>query len=159
MTELAYLHPMLVHFPLVLMPLVVLLQIVGLIRGVPLFGRDCLARSLWWLTLAAALGALAAALLGDPALDIAVERGFPEAKLEDHEALGQTSAGLMLALAFIHGLLYLRQTPSRGGPGLTLLIVSSGILLILLTTAFYGGNLVYALGVNVVPALPGSGVQ
>ena len=150
MIELAYLHPMLVHFPLALLPLVVLLQIVGLIRGVPLFGRDCLARSLWWLTLAAALGALVAALLGAPALDTAIERGFPAAKLEDHAALGRTSAGLMLALAAIHGLLYLRQAPSRGGPGLTLLIVSSGILLILLTTAFYGGNLVYALGVNVV---------
>ncbi len=147
--ELALIHPMLVHFPLALMPLVVLLQVWGLIRGEALFGRNCLARSLLWLTAVAGLSAIAAALFGDTALDIAVERGFPPDTLEDHQSLGQTSALLMAALAVIHALLYLRQTDSRGGPGLSLLIISSAVLIILLTTAFYGGNLVYVLGVNV----------
>ncbi len=149
MNDLSLIHPMLVHFPLALMPLVVLLQIWGLIRGEALFGRGCLARNLLFLTVVAALSALAAAAFGDQALDIAIQRGFAEAQLEDHEALGRASALLMAALALVHSLLYWKQVDSRGGPGLTLLIVSSGILIILLTAAFYGGNLVYALGVNV----------
>lgn len=149
MIDLSLVHPMLVHFPLALLPLVVLLQILGVIRGEQLFGRSCLARSLMYLTLLTGLSALAAAAFGDLALDIALEKGFPEDKLEDHEALGRASALLMAVLAFIHALLYLKQVDSRGGPGLTLLIVTSGLLMILLTTAFYGGNLVYALGVNV----------
>lgn len=52
-------------------------------------------------------------------------------------------------LAQVLSLLYRKQVSSRGGSGLTLLVISSGIPIILLTTAFYGGNLVYALGVNV----------
>ncbi len=151
MNDLSLIHPMLVHFPLALMPLVVLLYIWGLIRGEALFGRSCLARSLLYLTLAAGISALTAAAFGDLALDIAVGKGFPEAKLEDHEALGKTSALLIALLAFIHALLYMKQVDSKGGPGLTLLIVSSAILMILLTTALYGGNLVYVLGVNVSP--------
>jgi uncharacterized membrane protein len=115
--------------------------------GTP-FGRSCWARSGTSLLVLAALGALAAAVFGDMALDIAVEHGTPLARLENHEDLGMISAGVMAALAAVQLWFFARQGQSRT-LGWLLILAGIAVLATTLTTAWFGGNLVYQLGVNV----------
>ena len=85
------------------MPLAVLGQLVSMVRGQTLFERGCLARAAIWLLVLAAMGAILAAVFGDMALDRAVASGTSMAKLEDHETLGQLSAGVLATLAVVEG--------------------------------------------------------
>jgi len=96
----------------------------------------------------AGLSALAAAGLGDVALDIAVDKGFPDAKMEEHEELGFTTAWLMFGLAVLEAWLFWKNPTSRT-PAVVVTLLSLVVTALLLTTAWYGGNLVYELGVNV----------
>ena len=148
MFNLAHIHPMLVHFPLVLIPLALILELWVVKSGNSLFGRDCHSREILVLILLGAVAALAAAAFGDMALDIAIDNGVPDAKLENHEDLGTTSAWLIVTLAVLQSWFYRRQTESRG-ISLAMTGATLGITLLLLTTAFFGGELVYQLGVNV----------
>jgi uncharacterized membrane protein len=148
MIELAHIHPMLVHFPLALLPLSVAALLVAQVRDGTPFGRSCWARSGTLLLVLAALGALAAAAFGDMALDIAVQHGTPLAKLEDHEELGMTSAWLMAALAALQLWFFARRGQSRT-LGWLLVLGGVAILATTLTAAWFGGDLVYHLGVNV----------
>ena len=148
MLDLAHLHPMIVHFPLALLPLAVLLQAWILFSGESPLGRSCSAYTALGLMIVAGLSALAAAGLGDVALDIAVDKGFPDAKMEDHEELGFTTAWLMFGLAALEAWLFWKNPISRT-PGVLVTLLGAGVMALLLTTAWYGGNLVYDLGVNV----------
>ncbi len=148
MIDLSHIHPMLVHFPLALLPLAVLVQWWMMLRGKPQYGRDCGAAAITLMVVVAALGALAAAGFGDMALDIAVDHGVPEARLETHEELGETSAMLLLGLAVLQTWFYATENRAKLiNIGMTL--VSTAVLGVLITTAFHGGELVYKLGVNV----------
>jgi uncharacterized membrane protein len=148
MIDLAHIHPMLVHFPLALLPLSVAALLVAQVRDGTPFGRSCWARSGTMLLVLAALAALAAAAFGDMALDIAVEHGTSLAKLEDHEDLGMTSAFLMGTLAIVQLWFFARRGQSRT-LGWLLILAAVAVLATTLTTAWFGGNLVYQLGVNV----------
>ncbi len=148
MLDLAHLHPMIVHFPLALMPLAVLLQAWILFTGGSPLDRSCTAYAALGLMIVAGLSALAAAGLGDVALDIAVDKGFPDARMEDHEELGFATAWLMFGLAALETWLIWKNPISRT-PGVLVTLLGAGIVALLLTTAWYGGNLVYDLGVSV----------
>jgi uncharacterized membrane protein len=79
MVDVAPIHPMLVHFPIVLYLLAVGLQLLDLLRHGDLSTNHCLGP-----LLLAATTAAVAAFFGDIALDHAIERGFPAAPLESH---------------------------------------------------------------------------
>jgi len=149
MIDLAHIHPMLVHFPLALLPVALGAQALVIARGNSLFGRSCAAQTGFWLTMLAAIGALTAAVFGDQALDIAREAGFPMVKMEGHEELGILSAWLLAGLAAVYAFFYRKQTESRI-LAIGLLITGLSVLALLLTTAWFGGQLVYDLGVNVL---------
>jgi uncharacterized membrane protein len=149
MLDLAHLHPMILHFPLALLPLAVLLEAWVLFSGENPLGRSCSAHASLGLLVVAALTALIAAGLGDMALDIAIDKGFPDEAMEDHEDLGFASAWLMLGLAVVQGWLFWKKPVSRT-PAVILLVLGLVVMAVLLTTAWYGGNLVYGLGINVV---------
>lgn len=161
MIDIAHIHPMLIHFPLALIPVALLAQAIALIKGQGLFGRNCLSGSGLALIVLAALGALVAAFFGDIALDKAVESGVPLATMETHEELGITTAILISLLAIIELALFWRQAESRK---ISLLAFGAGVvvLIVLLTTAAFGGRLVYEQGVNVttpaiIPSIDNSG--
>ncbi|MGB5763485.1 MAG: DUF2231 domain-containing protein [Sedimenticolaceae bacterium] len=148
MIDLAHIHPMLMHFPLALLPVALSAQAITIARGQSLFERSCTAQTGFWLTILAAVSAIAAAVFGDQALDIAREAGVPMAQMEGHEELGMLSAWLLGRPGRSPHLLYRKQSTSRA---LTLAVVISGVALLalLFTTVWFGGQLVYELGVNV----------
>lgn len=148
MIDIAHIHPMLVHFPLALLPVGLLFQLAALLRGGSIFERSCPAASGLSLLILAALGAVAAAVFGDLAMDKAIELGFSENRLETHEELGITSAVLLTALAAWNGWWFARDCRCPKLAWLTW-ATGLGVLFLILTTAWFGGELVYGLGVNV----------
>lgn len=148
MIDLAHIHPMLVHFPLALLPVAVSAQAITVAKGQSLFERSCTAQAGFWLLALAAVGAIAAAIFGDQALDIAREAGVPMAQMEGHEELGMLTAWLLVGMAALNAFFYRKQSTSRP---LSLAVLFGGIalLVLLFTTAWFGGQLVYDLGISV----------
>lgn len=153
MIDLAHIHPMLVHFPLALLPVALAAQLLAVIKGKDLFSRHCLSSSALVLLLLAAVAAITAAVFGDIALDKAIASGVPLASLETHEELGQLTAILLSVLAVAELWLY-SKAKSSVVLNWSFLILGAGVLAVLLSTAWFGGQLVYDLGVNVtIPAV------
>ena len=99
MIDLAHVHPMLVHFPIVLFLVAVAIDFVVLLRKGDLASKECLPTVGLGALLLAALAAIAAATFGDIALDKAVDLGFDLATMEQHEELGLTSLWTLIGLA------------------------------------------------------------
>ena len=145
-------HPMLVHFPIVLWISAEVIVISVLLRK-----GDPAAREHWPLTafyslLAGTVFAGLAALFGDTAMENAVAAGFNPAPMEAHE----TFAVLTLILFALHLLGRLaaiwRRTPLTGWRGWLAEVPGFAGLILMFITAFLGGGLVYHLGVNVAKA-------
>ncbi|VAW73005.1 hypothetical protein MNBD_GAMMA14-442 [hydrothermal vent metagenome] len=154
MIDIAHVHPMLVHFPIVLFLLAVAIDFFVLIRKGDLASKDCLPTIGLSALLLAALAAIAAATFGDIALDKAVELGFGKAPLEQHEELGLTTLWIMIGLAVWQVMARwrgMRLNASTGWIFFAISLVGTGTLL---TAAYFGGELVYNLGVNVAPVQP-----
>lgn len=153
MIDIAHIHPMLVHFPLALFPVALAAQLLIVFRGDGLFSRSCLSSTAMVLIVLAALAAILAAVFGDMALDQALSTGVPLASLETHEELGQLTAILLSALAVIE-LWFYRKARNTAVLDWGFLLLGVAMLTLLLSTAWFGGQLVYDLGVNVtIPAL------
>ncbi len=148
MIDITHIHPMLVHFPLALVPVALGVQLYALLRGQGLFGRGCAQVTGLGLLALAALAAVVAAMFGDVALDAAVDAGVPDNLLEEHEDLGQMSAVLLVLLTAVGGWLF-RRRPDPGTADRVFWLAGAGVLAVLLVTAWHGGHLVYDLGVNV----------
>ncbi len=154
MIDIVHIHPMLVHFPIVLYLLAVALQWLILLRRGDLAANSCLANGALAALVLAALAAVAAAFFGDIALDHAIALGFPGAPLQTHATFGIATMSWMLLVAVLHLLARWRhwQLIGNAGSGLTLLTTAGIVLLI--ATAYYGGDLVYHIGVNVQGITP-----
>lgn len=154
MIKLEHIHPMLVHFPIVLLLLAVLIDFLVLTRNDDLAASNCLPSSGFYVLLLAAVAAIAAAVFGDIALDKAVELGFDKAALEEHEELGLATMWVMLGLAGWQLLARWRHMRLSGAIGwlfFAAALAGSGLLL---AAAWHGGELVYGLGVNVSTVQP-----
>lgn len=143
-------HPMVVHFPIVLLILLAVTD-VGLFAS----GRGLLdgggASSLS--TALAALAGLAAVItffLGDMAADMAMESGVAESLIETHETLGTVTAVVAGLWALARFGLWWRARP--GGAGLRTGVVGVEVVLaaLVIATAYFGGDLVYHHGIAVV---------
>ena len=154
MIDLAHIHPMLVHFPIVLFLVAIAVQLLTLVRGGDLSAGACLPSIGLGALILSALAAVAAAVFGDIALDHAVELGFPQDRLETHQELGLTTTWLFVALAMVQGLARWRRISLEAARGWSLALVGVVGCVILLLTAYHGGNLVYKIGVNVDAVKP-----
>lgn len=149
MISLAHVHPMFVHFPLVLfLSSIAVGGLVLVFRG-DLTSSRCFSlvtRLCLWL---GTLAALIAAWFGDDAKDIAIRAGFPAGPIETHEAWATATIVVFAALSVLMALAQWRKVPLLGskGWGFWALLVVGGV--IMLITAYHGGDLVYHLGVNV----------
>jgi uncharacterized membrane protein len=154
MISIAIIHPMLVHFPIVFLITAVALDIIMLLTKKDLASRQCLALIAFSALLLGTLSAGVAAIFGDIALDKAISLGFPSGPLETHETL----ALITIAVFSFHCLLRLlalwRRYPLRGFIGWISALPEMVGVVLLISTAYYGGELVYHLGVNVAPVLP-----
>lgn len=152
MINLAHIHPMLVHFPLTLVPLALVVVLVTLGREGTLVGRSGLQTAAVWLTVLAAVAAVAAAVFGDMAKDIAVQAGFSEAPIESHAELAVATTVLLCVLALIHLWSYWK----RSGGKVVDWVVTVGVVAacgMIIGVGYLGGHLVYDIGVNVQPVL------
>ncbi len=154
MINIAHIHPMLVHFPIVLLLLALAIDFIVLIKKGDLTANDCLPSVGLAAILLAAIAAIAAATFGDIALDQAVKLGFNVAALDRHAGLGLTTLWILIGLATWQSFARWRGMKLQGGKGWTFFIITligSGFLL---TAAYFGGELVYTLGVNVANVHP-----
>jgi uncharacterized membrane protein len=154
MVSIEQIHPMLVHFPIVLFMAVLALDVTVAMRGGNLAARQGLAPVALAALVVGTLMAIAAAVFGDIALDRAVDLGFPEMPLERHEVLGITTLSLFGAFAALRLLAGWRGVALTGGRAWLVALLSFIGVGFVLATAAYGGYLVYDLGVNVIPVRP-----
>ncbi len=154
MISLAHIHPMLVHFPIVLLMLGVVLDFAVLFRRGDLSGRQCLPLTAMSALYLGTLAAVVAAIFGDIALDQAIFLGFPSAPLETHQLFGLLTVGIFALLSLLRLLTRWRHYALAGGRGWLVALLELAGVLVLLVTAYYGGNLVYQIGVNVVSVKP-----
>ncbi len=154
MLPIEQLHPIVVHFPIVFFLTLAALDIFALIRNAALDGRGAIANLSAGLAVLAGLAAVVAYSLGDEALEVAVASGVPEASLETHELLGTTSAIMLAVWGLARAYIWWRQLPLGKARAGGIVLVELAISLLVILTAYYGGQLVYELGVNVT--LPAS---
>ena len=84
-----HIHPLLVHFPIVLIVLLVAFDWIASLRGIPVTGRTPAGNASTAFAVLAGIAALAAFYFGGVALDIAEAGGFHSDVAEIHEGLGE----------------------------------------------------------------------
>jgi uncharacterized membrane protein len=119
-----------------------------------LTGRQCLPMAALAALLLGTLSAGTAAIFGDIASDRAISLGFPGGPIEIHETL----ALITIAVFSFHCLLRLlalwRRYHLRSSIGWISLLPGLAGVVLLIFTAYYGGELVYHFGVNVATVIP-----
>ena len=149
MIPIEQLHPIVVHFPIVFFLSLAALDTFALFRNSSIDGRGGIANLSAGLAVLAGLAAVAAYSFGDAALEVAQANGISEARLETHELLGTTTA---IALAFwglARAFFWWRRLPMDKGKVWGVVLVELAFSSLIITTAYYGGQLVYEFGVNV----------
>ncbi|MCA8934142.1 MAG: hypothetical protein KDA49_16820 [Rhodospirillaceae bacterium] len=148
---LEHIHPMIVHFPIVLALVALAFDLWSITRR----GGSADTPPVVQLrtgTVLFVLGAVAAVvtyLFGDMAYDIALDRGVPEATLEPHEGWGTITMITFLVVALLRVVVWWRGL-DRKPMGTALAVVpTAAVAVMVVVTAYFGGHLVYDVGVNV----------
>ncbi|MEZ5450133.1 MAG: DUF2231 domain-containing protein [Thiolinea sp.] len=155
MIAMEHIHPMVVHFPIVLIILLAGFDLFFALRGDSVAGRTTAGNLSTLLAVLAAAFSLAAVMFGDMALEHAEEGGFSSEIAEIHEHLGMIAALVLSAWAVIRGFLWFRNNQLSGGMNMLVSLGSVAIAVLVLATAYFGGQLVYDLGVNVTKVAMG----
>jgi len=145
----AHIHPMLVHFPIVFVLTLAVLDLVATLRGKSVTGRSALGNASTALAVLAALFAMATLAFGDMALEIAESTGWSSETAEIHEHLGMATTAILVVWAAIRLFAWLRNAHLPGWARAIVPVVEVGSAAVVLVTAYFGGELVYNLGVNV----------
>jgi uncharacterized membrane protein len=157
MIPVQHIHPMLVHFPIVFFLSAALFDIVATFSGRSVTGRSRAGTVSLVLVLLAALSAVATFFFGGMALDVAESGGFHSDIAEIHEGLGTMTTAVFVMWAVIRSYTYWRDMRGRGAIRAAAPVFEIfGVVLVTLT-AYFGGELVYGLGVNVAHAAAGGG--
>jgi len=155
MISIALIHPMLVHFPIVLWITAVVMDIIVHFIKKDVASRLCLPTIALAALLLGTLTAGIAAVFGDIALDKAVSLGFPTGPLETHETLALITIAVFSLDCLLRLFALWRKYPLlQGSIGWISTLIGIAGLGFLISAAYYGGELVYHFGVNVAPALP-----
>jgi uncharacterized membrane protein len=150
-----HLHPMIVHFPIVIFLLLTALDVLAFLAGRSVTGREGWGATSTALAVLAGISAILTFILGGMALDIAEAGGFHSDIAETHEGLGTVTAIAFAVWALIRIVTWWRNANAgRGATAIVALIEIAGSILVIVT-AYYGGQLVYTLGVNVAKAVGG----
>lgn len=154
MISIALIHPMLVHFPIVFLITGCVLDIIVLATKEDLTGRKVLSMIALSALLLGTLSAGLAAIFGDIALDKAISLGFPSGPLETHETLALTTIALFSCYCLLRLAALWRRYSLRGLVGWISILPGMAGVVLLIFTAYYGGELVYHFGVNVANVIP-----
>lgn len=155
MLSIAHIHPIAVHFPIVYFLSLAAFDIVMLIARMPISGRRCTANISATLAVLAGLAAVVAYEFGDMAFDAAVAGGVAAAKLGTHATLGTVTASCLALWGLIRAYIWWRGVPIEGGWKWAVVLIEIAGVALITVTAYFGGQLVYELGVNVGHAVGG----
>ena len=149
-------HPMLVHFPIVLIVCLFVTDLVATGKRVSLAGRGPVANASTIAAVAAGVLALLTFAFGDMAYDIAMAAAnAPGEALEVHEEAGSVTAIAFAAWAAVRAALWWKRI-DLGRAGAWAITAIDGLLVgAVALTAWYGGELVYGHGIAVVKTLGG----
>jgi uncharacterized membrane protein len=154
MFPLYLIHPMIVHFPIVLLLSVPVIDAYALARGGDLAARRCVPNIALVALLLGVLAGVVAIIFGEIAADHATALGIANAPIERHEGFATTTIALFAVLAALRLFARWKKIPLASGRGWALIAVTLVGAGLVLTTAYFGGHLVYDLGVNVATAKP-----
>jgi uncharacterized membrane protein len=154
MIDIAHIHPMLVHFPIVFFITATVIFFVIAIRKGDIAAKNCLPLTGAGVLVAGLLIGYLTAFFGDIALDAAVAKGFAIHPLDRHEGMAAVTLTVFSLLAVVLLAAFWKNVPldSRRASYFTAAAVVGLVLLIV--TAYFGGDLVYRIGVNVDSAVP-----
>ena len=152
MISLQHVHPVLIHFPIVFFLTLAAFDMVAAFRGKAVTGRSSAANASTGLALLAGLSAIVTYFFGDLALTIAENGGFSSEIAEIHESLGMATATAFVIWAAVRAFLWWRDIRLSGRLAAAVPAVEFLGAALVMTTAYYGGQLVYELGVNVAHA-------
>lgn len=146
-------HPMIVHFPIVLVICLFVLDTYAASRGQPVAANGPIGNASVTLAIAAGIFAVIAFVFGDQAYDIAVAAGrAPAGILEMHQDLGTATAFAIGGWAVIRTFLWWRAIPIGRRLRLATASIEGLLVAAVVVTAWYGGQLVYDYGVAVSAA-------
>ena len=149
MIPVQHIHPMLVHFPIVLIFLLAVFDLISALRGNSISGRTVAGNISAALAVMTGIFAVATFYFGGMALDVAEAGGFHSDIAEIHESLGSAVAIAAGLYALIRAGLWLRDVRLKGALNLMFPVAAVFGAVMVTATAYYGGQLVYELGVNV----------
>jgi uncharacterized membrane protein len=155
MIPLQQIHPILVHFPIVFFLTLAAFDVVASLRGVRVTGRSGVATVSFGLAALAGIFAAVTFYFGSVALEIAETGGFRSSVAEIHEGLGGLTATVLTGWALLRAIAWWRDIRLTGGKAALVPAIEVAGALLVIATAYYGGALVYDLGVNVAHAAPG----
>ncbi|RMD89419.1 MAG: hypothetical protein D6811_12260, partial [Alphaproteobacteria bacterium] len=142
-------HPMLVHFPIVLIMLIAGLDVFATLRRWPLGARSVIAALVAGLGAVLMISVTLAASLGHAAAEFAMARGVAPGLLIPHLTLGSIATLMLFGWALVRVWIWWRKTEIGGGRRALILVADAALVALVIATAFYGGQLVYDHGVNV----------
>ncbi|RUV85535.1 MAG: hypothetical protein EOQ55_01825 [Mesorhizobium sp.] len=154
MPEIQHVHPILVHFPIVLIYTLVVIDLVALAGSNAVTMRSGVGTISTFVAIAAGLFAVATWFFGGMALDYAEAAGFSSGVAEIHESLGTISAFTFLSWGLVRLALWVRNR-ELGTLALAIPAIEIAGAALVTVTGYYGGQLVYDLGVNVAKAAVG----
>jgi uncharacterized membrane protein len=135
--DLTHLHPMIVHFPIALLIVGFLSDLVGLLTK-----REFFTQAGFYLFILGALGVVAAFITGGQAGDGIVEEGVLKQALETHEEAATLAIWIVSIAAVFRIALFLLKKFSGV---LKMVSLALGLLAVMAIarTGYYGGELVY----------------
>ncbi|RWA77299.1 hypothetical protein EN836_17030 [Mesorhizobium sp. M1C.F.Ca.ET.193.01.1.1] len=154
MPAIQHVHPILVHFPIVLIYTLAVIDLIALAKSNAVTMRSSVGTISTFVAVTAGLFAVGTWFFGGMALDHAEAAGFSSEVAEIHESLGTISAATFLGWGLIRLALWARNR-ELGTLALAIPAVEIAGAALVTVTAYYGGQLVYDLGVNVTKAAVG----
>ena len=145
---------MLVHFPIVFFLSLTVFDLIAMLRGGEIGGRSRAGTVSTALAVLPGLSAAAAFVFGGLALDVAEQGGFHSGVAEIHESLGGVTAIAFAVWAMVRVLAWWRDLRPAGAVAVAVPVVEIAGAILLVVTAYYGGQLVFDLGVNVLHGAP-----
>lgn len=147
-------HPLMVHFPIVLLIALAITDHVTLFAGGNLGERGCLPNLATLIAVFVGVTAVLVYVNGSVAYDIALEKGVSAALLKMHRDLGTALAAIAVLWAGLRCWIWVRGKPLSRMWNVLVASISLGLAIMVVVVALYGMGLVYAHGVNVAaPAL------
>ena len=137
MFDTSHLHPMIVHFPIALLIVGFLAEVVGLVLK-----KEFFTKAAFYLLVMGTLGVVAAYISGDIAGDGVSETGQLKNALETHEHAAELTLWLMVGAAVVRIALVWLKKFDGVLKYFAFVLFLAGVLSVA-RTGFYGGELVY----------------